>query len=440
MVKLRGDGAMTSALVVAAVIAFGALIAPIQSAHAAEGDAACLGCHGAPGLEKKLKDNGTLSLHVPGEDFAKSVHNAVGCAACHADKAQNHPGAEVEIASARAYSIASIEACRGCHADKFKQFEGSIHAILARDGNPAAPVCTDCHSPHAVVKGAAASTESMPCKNCHTTIFEAYAGSMHGQARRKAEPTFAPLCSGCHTAHAITAASAGDGLKSACLGCHGDVLEAHRVWLPNAGLHFEVISCPACHAPTAQRRVDLRLVDSATQTRVAEQKGIPLFEGRARAADGDGKGLDAIALWNLLKTFNREGMPGKTTLQGRLEVRTGAEAHMLADKSKAISDCKVCHRAGSDAFQSVTVSVVGPDGRPIRYGANKEVLSSVVSIDSVSGFYAIGGTRIQILDILLILAVLGGLAVPVGHMTLGWFVRQTLKRNGDADAPSHPHG
>jgi hypothetical protein len=437
MVNLRGFGAAAS--LVAAVIAFAALFTAMQAARAAEGDTACLGCHGAPGLEKKLKDNDTLPLNVASGDFAKSVHNPVGCSGCHADKAQNHPGAEADIPSARAYSISAIQACRGCHEDKFKQFEGSIHAVLVRDGNPAAPVCTDCHSPHAVVKGAAASTESVPCKNCHTEIFNAYSGSMHGQARRKAEPTFAPLCSGCHTAHAITAASAGDGLKSACLGCHGDVLEAHRAWLPNAALHFEVISCPACHAPGTQRRVDLRLFDSGTQTRVAEQKGIPLFESRARQADGDGKGLDAIALYNLLKTFNREGMPGRTTLVGRLEARTGVDAHKLADKSKALSDCKVCHRAGSEAFQSVTVSVVGPDGRPIRYGANKEVLSSVVSVDSISGFYAIGGTRIQILDILLVLAFLGGLAVPVGHMTLGWFVKQTLKNEKSADATGQSH-
>jgi len=48
----------------------------------------------------------------------------------------------------------------------------------------------------------------------------------------------------------------------------------------------------------------------------------------------------------------------------------------------------------------VNVSVAGPDGRPVRYGASKEVLSSVISVDSVSGFYAIGATRIKILDIL----------------------------------------
>jgi hypothetical protein len=160
---------------------------------------------------------------------------------------------------------------------------------------------------------------------------------------------------------------------------------------------------------------------------------VPLFESRARSASADGKGLDAMALWTLLQAFNREGAEGKTVLRGRLEVRTGAEAHQLAAKRDAISDCKTCHRQGADAFQLVTVSVAGPDGRPVRYGADKEVLSSVISLDSVGGFYAIGGTRIQLLDIALLLALFAGVAVPVGHMAMGFFFRRYL-RNQQAKA------
>jgi hypothetical protein len=128
-------------------------------------------------------------------------------------------------------------------------------------------------------------------------------------------------------------------------------------------------------------------------------------------------------------------MAGKTTLRGRLEVRTGVQAHQLTVKSKAISDCSTCHRQGAEAFQAVTVSVAGPDGRAIRYGADKDVLSSVISIDAISGFYAIGGTRIQLLDLALIMAIVVGLAVPIGHMTLGFFVRRSGRKNRAPPAP-----
>jgi len=116
--------------------------------------------------------------------------------------------------------------------------------------------------------------------------------------------------------------------------------------------------------------------------------------------------------------------------------QTVAQAHQLADKSMALSDCRTCHRGGSEAFQSVTISLVGPDGRRVGYGANADVLNSAISLDSVSGFYAIGGTRMKLLDILLVLAVLGGLSVPIGHLTLGWI----FKRYGLARPQTGGHG
>ena len=144
------------------------------------------------------------------------------------------------------------------------------------------------------------------------------------------------------------------------------------------------------------------------------------FENRISAADLQGDGLDALELWNLVRDINREGKAPEMTLQGRMEVRTGADAHRLSDKTGAVRDCNSCHQQGAGAFQNVTVSIVGRDGRPVRYDADKDVLSSLMSVSSVSGFYAIGGTRIKLLDVLLALGFLGGISVPIGHLTLKW--------------------
>jgi predicted CXXCH cytochrome family protein len=417
-----------------AVFAFLLLISiPWTGARAeglSEADQKCLGCHGFAGMEKSLAGGEKLDLHVAADPFEKSVHAGMGCASCHADvNPDNHPPSSKTISTAREYSVTSAEVCRGCHTDKFDEWQKSIHATLARQGNPAAPVCTNCHRPHEVIKGALDKVEASPCQGCHSAIFTAYLGSMHGRARIQGN-VGAPQCSNCHGAHDVTAASLGEGPKTACLGCHSNAPEAHEAWLPNAGRHLDTISCPACHAPKAQRRVDLRLYDSASQTRVSEQQGVPLLE----SARSNGTGLDAMALWTLLKTFNRPGMEGKTVLRGRLEVRTGPEAHQLMGKSQAISDCKTCHRAGSDAFGTVTVSVARADGRPVRYRAEQDVLSSVVSIDSVSGFYAIGATRIGLLDIALALALMGGLGVPIAHMSWGWLLKRYLAKQATKSA------
>ena len=279
-------------------------------------------------------------------------------------------------------------------------------------------------------KAAREAIAEVPCRKCHGGIFDAYAQSVHGLARVK-QVSNAPLCADCHRAHDVRPASTGEQPISACLACHEGTARSHQTWLPNAGRHLETVSCAACHAPQARRKVDLRLYDAAGQKRVAEKAGVPQFETRARFADAKGLGLDALALQSLLKEFNRDSPDAKTTLRGRLEVRTGIEAHQLADKSQAVHECATCHRAGADPFQSVTVSIVGPDGRPVRYGAQKEVLNSVVSVDSVGGFYAIGGTRIKLLDVLLVLALAGGIAVPVGHQTLAWLFRRYAQKIRD---------
>lgn len=159
--------------------------------------------------------------------------------------------------------------------------------------------------------------------------------------------------------------------------------------------------------------------DNGTAKRqVAEKTGVPKFEKRTDTADTKDMGLDERALWSLLKEFNQDGGDGKMVLRGRLEVRSGVEAHQLSEKSRAIKDCNTCHKEGAAAFQSVTLTIAGPDGRPLRHGIQKDVLNSLTSMDSVRGFYAIGSTRIKLLDTLLVLVLLGAISVPLGHMTI----------------------
>jgi len=93
-----------------------------------------------------------------------------------------------------------------------------------------------------------------------------------------------------------------------------------------------IVARTACHVPGAQRQVDLMIYDNQSKARVAEQQGVPVFEPRAAAPQGD-ETLDALALWRIVTALNPKDNPGKVTLRGRLEVRTGAEAHQLGDRS-----------------------------------------------------------------------------------------------------------
>jgi hypothetical protein len=352
--------------------------AAAQSALSAA-DTACLGCHSIEGLEKNLPNGESLSLNVPGEAFARSVHRVIGCAGCHADvDLGSHPAITTDIKSLREYSIARAEVCRLCHDAAFKEHEGSLHAARVREGNALAPVCTGCHGSHSVSPKTAYET---------------------------------------------------------CVRCHAAALGAHGKWLPNAKLHHEVVSCAACHAPAAPRMLDLRLYDNATKGWVTEKEGSPLFEQLASSADADGDGLDAAELRNLLREVNRDAAT-PMTLRGRVELRTGVKAHRLAGKARAIRACDSCHRYGAEPFENVTVSMTGSDGRPLRYRAQKEILSSALAVESLPEFYAIGGTRSTSLDVLFALALLAGVGVPVGHMTVKWLFRKNRlhrDRSGGGD-------
>jgi hypothetical protein len=394
-----------------------------------DADRTCLACHGNAGMKKTLANKETLSLQVPAGPYAGSVHAAMGCASCHADvDLGKHVGSGRRIESSRAYTVSMAQVCRQCHDDKYQQYEGSIHATLLRQGNPVAPVCTDCHGSHEVRKNAAAhDLEGVPCRKCHEGIYGAYIGSVHGSSRAKSGPGKAPICADCHRAHDVPAASTGDRPAEACAACHGNVLKTHSAVFPNAARHLEAISCAACHAPDVKRKVDLRMFDAATKKRMAaDEKASSELEERIRAADARGEGLEPRDVWNLLKEMNANGTTGKAVLRGRLEVQSGVDAHLIADKGKALKRCESCHSQGAAPFQTVTISMVGPDGRPMRYEAQKELLSDPLSVGTVSGFYAIGGTRIRLLDVLLGGALLIGVSVPLLHLA----VRRLVRRRG----------
>lgn len=354
------------------------MIARAAEQTASDADMICLGCHGTAGLAKDLGDGKTLSLHIPGDAFVRSVHNMIGCAGCHSDiDVAKHVQGEKKIKDAREYGIAMTAVCRQCHDESSKHYDASNHARLQRKGNLAAPVCTDCHGSHNVTP---------------KTAYEN------------------------------------------CVRCHAGALGLHQKWLPNAALHMEVVSCAACHAPAVQRMVELRLYDGAAQQWVTEKEGLPKFMELARVFDKDGNGLDAAELRGLLNEINRDGKPNQKALRGRIELRAASEAHRLSDKSEALRACDNCHREGSEPFQNVAISMVGADGKPLRHVAHNDVLTSALSMESLRYFYAIGGTRNKLLDILLVLAVLGGISVPIVHRLMKIIVRRRAAQDASRQA------
>jgi len=399
-----------------------------------EKDVKCLKCH-SKNKTKALADGEEMSLFVPLSEYTSSAHSKEGCVSCHKVIAnKKHPAKKyrIEISSQRDYSVERNEVCRDCHEEKYAQYEGSIHATLVTHGNRTAPVCSDCHTAHAVEPMTVyAPVTGLPCKNCHEAVFDVYSLSVHGEARKngniiRAAHIQAPICVDCHSAHEVSTVASKSQLRSLCLDCHDGARVAHEQWLPNAGRHLEVVSCAACHAPLVERRIDLELHDNlaeagqdAGQNQTHEQ-----LRQQLRSKEEAGESMNPSEFSDLMNHNGSEGQASEVSLRVRMEASSGVDAHRLADKSQAVRGCDSCHQKGAEAFQNVTVSITGEDGMRQHYAADKEILDSLGSVESVNDFYTIGGTRIPLLDALVVLSLFAGIAVPVGHFGLGRILKK----------------
>jgi hypothetical protein len=379
---------------------------------------ACLKCHEKPDIQdKKLEDGKTLSMHVSGQDFLAARHFEQDCTDCHSKlDEETHGKVKTPLKSRREMMASMQETCRDCHKKSQKLYDDSIHAAAIKGGSDKAPYCANCHNAHTQpsVK-LQAPIDKTPCAECHDKIFKAYSGDVHGHAR-SIKIKGAPICADCHQAHDVQAASLGEGPKPACLNCHKNAAAKHDEWLPNSRLHFDTVSCVVCHSPNAVRRVNLRLYDGAADSQLREKSGVPQFASRVKAEDGANAGLDAGDLSALLQQFSHDaGQTGKVVVRGRLEVSSGTDAHHLSAKGRALKACDTCHKQGAEPFKSVVVSIASADGRPLRHAVQQDLLGSAQSLESVRGFYALGSTRIKLLDALLILAVLGAVGASFAH-------------------------
>ncbi len=396
----------------------------------------CLNCHKRE-KSKLLEDGEKMSLQIHAEDFTGSAHGKQSCVSCHESIGNiKHPSktTNISISNQRDFSVEMNESCRKCHAENFTLYEGSIHASMVAQGSKKAPVCTSCHSAHEVETMADFQPEKgFPCKDCHENIFNAYSESVHGEARInenviRDSHIQAPICADCHHAHEITALAIGDTLRSTCIGCHENVILLHNQWLPNAGTHLDIVSCAVCHAPFAKRKFDLHLYDNVSQVPVAQQEGDESFQQQLQAIEEAGGSVDPLELRRAVGESDPQGQLTDISLRSRMEVRSGVAAHQIASRGYALRTCDSCHEAGSRQRQDVTVSVTQADGRRQSFAADREALSSVKAVDSISDFYALGGNPNKLLDILLLLSLASGIAIPVGHFTLGKMIKEKMGR------------
>jgi cytochrome b subunit of formate dehydrogenase len=192
--------------------------------------------------------------------LTKSMHGKVACASCHL-KHEEYPHPEKQ----------PKPACSTCHAQATSDYEQSEHAAQIKKGNGQAPECSTCHGGvHEITSALSVEFhKAVPdtCGMCHDKVAAQFATSVHGKAVA-AGIKDAPVCTDCHGGHRILkhdnpkSTVFSSSVPDTCGRCHGNVRLMSRFGLPadritsfNSSFHGlalkagnqSVADCGSCH-------------------------------------------------------------------------------------------------------------------------------------------------------------------------------------------------
>lgn len=200
-------------------------------------DAACLSCHGQPGLTGQLPSGEIISISIDENALALSSHAQAGitCVGCH-PTITGFPHTAPKAPTRRDYTIQASDICAGCHSDTYRLATDSVHGMALAEGNKDAPACADCHKPHTEPRLTDEDGQMLPsthiessvvCSQCHNAIYQEYKASVHGLALSAENPDHmdVPSCINCHGVHRIedpTTARFRLASPQMCGECHAD--------------------------------------------------------------------------------------------------------------------------------------------------------------------------------------------------------------------------
>lgn len=186
----------------------------------------CGRCHADPALVKKyyipIKDPVTAyNRSVHGRLTLAGVDSAATCSSCHG----SHKILDANNPASLVFHFNIPKTCEQCHQTIAAEYTASVHGVAAAQGMRASPVCTDCHTEHAIESPTVASAPTSSrnvavetCGHCHasTRLTEKYglrtgrvstfSDSFHGLALRSGQLS-AANCGSCHGVHNILPSS-----------------------------------------------------------------------------------------------------------------------------------------------------------------------------------------------------------------------------------------
>jgi cytochrome b subunit of formate dehydrogenase len=217
---------------------------------------------GVPGasLHAEAAPAACASCHDQAQKLPKSAHADLTCDTCHEQHEKYpHPAGIPK------------PVCTTCHQDQAGDYASGVHGQAAQKGNAGAPDCGMCHgSAHELIppkSQAFRTTVPDTCGMCHDGVVAQYRNSVHGKALARGI-TDAPLCTDCHGEHKIlkhtneASPVNNANIRDTCGSCHGDVRLTRKFGMPSDRLlSFDssfhglaaksgsqtVANCASCH-------------------------------------------------------------------------------------------------------------------------------------------------------------------------------------------------
>jgi len=200
--------------------------AAAQQPLSAGSEAPCLKCHGDPNLSMTFPNGEVLPLYLDADAFQHSVHGTrLTCVDCH-QRNIAVPHQSPKVQSRRQLALVEYEVCKRCHFENYTRTLDSMHFDAMAEGKEDAPICTDCHGSHDVVRLTESRTKiAQTCSKCHDDIYKAYSSSVHGSALNEEDNPDVPVCITCHGVHNIASAKTASFRQASvdlCASCHAD--------------------------------------------------------------------------------------------------------------------------------------------------------------------------------------------------------------------------
>lgn len=316
------------------------------------------------------------------------------------------------------------EDCLDCHSDS--DTVGEELVIDSSKFNPTAHAEMGCPSCHESVTdehpddGLTPSTAN--CTDCHEEVADEYAKSDHATNA---------ACGDCHNPHEVrtTTEVSGHDMNTQCEACHEapEMVKSHDDWLPQAGLHLDMLPCVSCHTQSENYVISLYIINEdgsskngdfqpASREEILEITGKETVE---EAIDLDGN--NKISLTEL-RAFNNRPAYSAMALQGMMTPEVATHNFDTLDNRW---DCSFCHASGPEAMQVSFLSFPDEKG-----GFRQVEIEKGAVLDILNGtpdFYMTGATRNASLDILGLLIIIGGLGMPIGHGSIRFLTRKNRK-------------